>query len=218
MGLDVYIEAADAPASKVNPDHLFKVDYWRSSYNEGGINHVLENLGIPTLWEIAGVTEAMVSNAWDSDPAKEDDPHNGEIHLNWKLVQTNADEAVTLLRAAPDLAVMFEPGVDLRPQDGTISSEGQAMDYVLAQLMEHPVKDGPIPFSSWSNAKGFFTHETLAVKGIVRGEGFMGAGHYIVYEADAEGRNSYVESLEIVKESADWALSLDENPGVIWSH
>jgi hypothetical protein len=221
MGLDVYIEAADAPTSKVNPDHLFKVDYWRSSYNEGGINRILGNLGIPTLWDIAGVTEDMVSNAWDPDPSKEDDPRNGEIHLDWKRVRANADEAVILLRAAPDLGVMWEQPNDLRPQDGIIDTESKAMDYVIDQLAEHPhKKDDPMPFTSWTNAKGFFTHNPLAVKGIVRGKGFGGDGHYIVYEIDDgdEGRASYIESLEIVKESADWALSLDENPGVIWSH
>lgn len=35
------------------PEHLFKIGYWRSSYNSGGINHVLEDLGLPTLYWVA---------------------------------------------------------------------------------------------------------------------------------------------------------------------
>ena len=35
-------------------DHLFKLGYFRSSYNDGGIERILMNMGLPTLHEVFG--------------------------------------------------------------------------------------------------------------------------------------------------------------------
>ena len=34
------------------PDHYFKLGYFRSSYNSGGIERILRNLGLPTMDDI----------------------------------------------------------------------------------------------------------------------------------------------------------------------
>ena len=55
MGLDVYLKVGDTYVeflSRKYPDHLFKIGYFRSSYNESGINYVLESRGLPTLWTV----------------------------------------------------------------------------------------------------------------------------------------------------------------------
>lgn len=45
---------AKVPESKVDPEHMFKLNYLRSSYNDGGINHVLRNAGVMDLYGIFG--------------------------------------------------------------------------------------------------------------------------------------------------------------------
>ncbi len=43
--------------SKKYPSHMFKIGYFRSSYNDGGINQVLQRIGLPTLGTIFGETK-----------------------------------------------------------------------------------------------------------------------------------------------------------------
>src|SRR5690606_13005631 len=38
--------------SALHPENIFKVGYFRSSYNSSGINSVLYNIGVPTLNDI----------------------------------------------------------------------------------------------------------------------------------------------------------------------
>lgn len=41
--------------STMYPDHLWKIGYFRSSYNSSGINFLLENLNLPRLNDILGI-------------------------------------------------------------------------------------------------------------------------------------------------------------------
>jgi hypothetical protein len=56
MGLDKWgvhlsrVEIHDD--SSLHPEHMFKIGYFRSSYNGGGINNVLGNIGIDDLYAI----------------------------------------------------------------------------------------------------------------------------------------------------------------------
>lgn len=46
--------SVEAPPSAIDPDHYFKVGYFRSSYNESGIDKVMRKAGLPGLGEIMG--------------------------------------------------------------------------------------------------------------------------------------------------------------------
>lgn len=46
------IQEFDEAASKIYPDHKFKIGYYRSSYNDGGIERVMRKIGLPGLHEI----------------------------------------------------------------------------------------------------------------------------------------------------------------------
>jgi hypothetical protein len=39
------------------PDHYFKIGYFRSSYNESGINRILKNMDLPTLNEVFNISD-----------------------------------------------------------------------------------------------------------------------------------------------------------------
>ena len=41
--------------STIDPKHLFKLGYFRSSYNERGIERVMRNINLPGLHDIFGV-------------------------------------------------------------------------------------------------------------------------------------------------------------------
>ena len=55
MGLDVTLykgsQSMEQP-SALHPDHLFQRGYFRSSYNESGINSLLASVELPTLYDI----------------------------------------------------------------------------------------------------------------------------------------------------------------------
>lgn len=38
--------------SRKYPDGMFEIGYWRSSYNDAGINHVLKDMGLPDLYDV----------------------------------------------------------------------------------------------------------------------------------------------------------------------
>lgn len=48
---DKYDDIPKTPSKKY-PEHLFRIGYIRSSYNEAGINHYLADRGLPTLYDI----------------------------------------------------------------------------------------------------------------------------------------------------------------------
>lgn len=52
-GMQDYIEP-----SKRHPENYFKIGYFRSSYNEGGINNVLDLLDLPDLYDIFEVEDS----------------------------------------------------------------------------------------------------------------------------------------------------------------
>ena len=96
MGLDVYLVRGPhvdgcsgdhvSIDSTRHPEHFFKIGYWRSSYNDGGINAVLRQYGLPDLYEMCGVDKN------DDAPA-----------MDWPRVLADATAAIMAFDAAADL-------------------------------------------------------------------------------------------------------------------
>lgn len=59
---------------------MFKIGYFRSSYNSGGINRVLANMGLPTLDEIMGANDNYV------------------FQPNWKKALENVESVIEQLK------------------------------------------------------------------------------------------------------------------------
>lgn len=218
MGLDVYLnksrfsknnqgEEEDVSTqieedSAKHPKHLFKVGYFRSSYNGGGLNRVLKNLGVPDLYDIFAVTE-----------------EGYYVKPNWVESLMRAEEAITKF----DEAIALNGSVQVAEEwffdwwkQGPSNGE-EAMKVYLAELAEKK-KANNFGFCAYSNQKGlFYLDAPLKVKAIIKGHSAFnlkkGAGKepavYVIFEEDSSW---YRQALEIVVETCQYVL---ENDGTL---
>lgn len=196
------------PSAKY-PDHYFKIGYFRSSYNAGGIDHVMKDLIDKRLSDICGA----------------DDEY--EFQPDWQMMKINAQAAINeinqqIQRAGGPVQVkcvaqnMFSNPADFR----AINNEKAAMDAYIAEHQSHSerkAKDGET-FSAYSNRNGeFYFDAPIEVHGIIPGvEKFAGERpcHYLIIKGDLDW---YVKAIEIVIETAEYVLS-QPDPDKFWLH
>ncbi len=221
--------------SERHPEHLFKIGYWRSSYNSGGIDRVMRDAIGLTLAEIAGV----------------EDPDDWRIAPDWPATWERAVAAREKLAAsiAEDGGVSihelsFNPFIDPKELP---TSRSEALERYRAQRKEHADQrakrraaleaEGKTPEeieeamewpSGWySNREGewFLRGEPLKVRAAIPGLGeFIGRTEprfYLVVEcAEGEGLQWYVDALDVVVETCEWVLAQDDPSRflLVWSH
>ena len=198
-------QKVELPSAKY-PEHLYKIGYWRSSYNAGGINNRFSTaLDKPGLYYVA-----FGSN---------DRPDEYHVRLDWHAARARAVELLGLWNAYVaehgDLAVMeFAPNMFGWPQGmpPKPSSQREALEQFLAAKNRHGGGQ-PSPFgNSFSNYQGeFMLDAPLRVRAILHGTGgVLGQGQscvYVVYENGTEdGGNLYSTALEVVIETCDYVL------------
>lgn len=192
MGLDVYLQRGgthDEADSAVDTEHIFKRGYFRSSYNEGGINRVLSNAGCPDLYAIFQPPEG-----------------GGRFTPNWGDCLARAKSALDLYRAhlqtpAGRCHVSFEAVRDAKVQ---------TTDRALAVFQEEMAN--PVPFDAWSNGKGAFWKEPARLRAAIPGNQWGRDGLYLIFERPplAEGERDWYESaLMIVVETLEYVLASD---------
>lgn len=177
----------EQPSAK-HPDHMFKVGYFRSSYNEGGIERVLANNGVPGLYAIFGVG---------------DDDYR--VTPNWTEALRRARVALAEFQAKNDGLSVQEV------RSGVISRHGggpqSAADALISARIELSKEDKPFGGNAYSNARGdFFPGEPQQVVAIIQGKpGFLGTGVYLITKGD--GLDWYEQALEIVVETCEYVLA-----------
>lgn len=124
--------------SKTDPQHMFKVGYFRSSYNNGGFNQVLHRKGIPDLYDIF-------------DPGDE-----YYVFPKWQTALKNVNEAIETLERVKNepngdldvVEIQFNPFIPVNelPTDSA---------QVLTKVKEN-LKQDHGGFGSYSNRLGFF--------------------------------------------------------------
>ena len=137
MGLDIYLHNKDGEIEIDDPeypDHLFKIGYFRSSYNPSGLNNVLGKLGVDDLYGIF------------------DCPGEGKIVPDWEESKATAVATLTKLhemKRSPDSMekverVAQEASFDVIVLDGSVEDWLErrmqsieivirTIDYVLSQ-------------------------------------------------------------------------------------
>jgi len=183
-------------ASAKYPEHLFKIGYLRSSYNDGGINRILRVMlgkDLASIFAVDGETY-KVKPDWSASLERARallDEFNAhvETHGFYRVMTSRHNPYITSASLPTDEAAalkIFE-GVN-KTQKGSFGS-----------------RDGD-----------FFLTEELRVKAIIPGTtNLMGSAQclYVVYEGDHQW---YRQALEIIVEMCEWVLAQPVDPAVEW--
>jgi hypothetical protein len=177
--------------STKDADHMFKIGYFRSSYNGGGINNVLRQNGVMDLYGIFGA-----DNKYNFSP-------------DWNAALENVKKAIADFTplAAENIACMFIDGIDM------VSSEEEAMSKFRKIAEKHKKDGGPFAGSGFSCREGHFYLGKAAIKtlGFIPGKDCLGRpGMYVIYQVEKENndkQNWYITALQIVQETIEWVLA-----------
>lgn len=165
--------------SDIDPEHLFKIGYFRSSYNESGINSVLRDLGLLDLY---GIFE-QVGEEYCFKP-------------NWDNALANTIETISALKNAPPFGVHDLYSFGIGSYD--ISDGKDALEIFMKEKETH--KNG----GSYSNQKGeFYLTEPLKVHGFIEGRKYNNRCIFVITDANYDW---HITALEIVKQTIEWVL------------
>jgi len=174
--------------SSLYPEHLFKIGYFRSSYNSGGINSVLRRTIGKDLYDIF-------------QPDLQDEYY---IRPDW-------NKALTI---ATQIKEEFEQHVHRCPFDvisesfryvsKEINSDKEALEVFMKEYEDTKKR----VFDNYSNSNGtFYLGENfLKVRGVITAKNKLGDCCYIIYEKPSE-EYWIKEALEIVIETINYVLS-----------
>lgn len=188
--------------SKLYPDHLCKIGYLRSSYNEGGFDRVCRQMINKDLYWIFG---------------KDNDDYM--FQPNWQETLTRAqqvkEELLEKIKESNGHRVMC---IDSFIGSNFISSENEAMDLFTKELNKKRY------FDNYECIAGYFhMKDPIKVKAFIWGKNkILGERNclYVVYETDEEsGLDWYLQMADIIIENCKYVLSLPnkDNVYLAWS-
>lgn len=184
-------------ASTIDPENLFKVGYFRSNYNEGGINNIMRTRGLPTLDDILGYqNEYEFHPDWDTSLQRVNDAiQQYESHLASNIGNLDIFEARSL------------------PPHGA-KDKTDALKIFRAEL------EGSMQRGDWySNRAGNFIPKGIRVLGIVdkalepqsnnRIENFLNTPSvFVIYEKESDEKEDwYLTALKIVRETIEYVIA-----------
>lgn len=192
--------------SKKHPEHMFKVGYFRSSYNDGGINNVLRNEGLKCLYDIFGRGREE-DYCWAPD---------------WEESLANAKQVLSQLKEIKDRKYAVTK-VDLGAiglRENIVSSEFEALKVFEKNVESHKTSKGG--FNWYSSSEGhFFLGEPPKLLAAIQGKcDFIRSQVpcvYLVYETKNPHLKWYYEAIEIVIETIEYVLKQDK-PNEFYFH
>ena len=221
MGLDIYLNSKaeiendsvrEEVPSIAHPDHLCNRRYLRSSYNSSGFNSaVVDYIGEDT--DLYAIFDGLTVDDYDVALVPEDIP------VLEKAKQRALDVAQRL-RDSDALRVEALGSPSIGAADH-LWSELPSAHAVLEWYRDETKRPASPWGGAYSCAKGFVAHEGFTVLAITLGRDVLGRpSPMVVYRADAETKQSYVATAEIVAEFCDEAIMLIERDGeafMTWS-
>ncbi len=186
------IESIERP-SALYPQHLFKVGYFRSSYNGGGINNVLERLGVPNLYDIV--------------QPQEDDYY---VRCDWAQALQRVDAAIAQFKATQEGPTA---GIDVMPirfnhfiPMGELPKSEREVLAIMAKHLAREHRGG-----GYGCREGDFFPEGLKIVAAIPGvDDTLGTQPcvYLAYEKASKGEDDwYLQALRIVKETFEYVLA-----------
>lgn len=202
-------EHIELPSERVEGDTLFKIGYFRSSYNSGGINSVLRDAGLPDLYHI--FPEGNDGYIFAPDWAKALDRCKDVI----AQFETECEEGGRLTFRATDFAARGPY------HDPTPTNEAEALELFMQEyesvkerdlkLKEKGEEKHPFMSNNYGNGKGtFMFDDPYEAVGFIGGTAFMGPCVYVIHRVKAELMDSYRDALEIVQETIEHVLNSGE--------
>ena len=181
------------------PEHLFKVGYFRSSYNGSGINSVFRKIGLLDLYGIMGVN--------DSDEY--------EVHHDWAVCLQNINEAINRYQAHLDSPIGKFSVMELSSIIDSASSAAEALDIFKKELERSNEKNGM--FNSYSNRKGDFYLDGLRVHAFIPSSDKWSPMYVIVSKEESAEEDWYLQALKIMRETCEYVLK-QEDPQNYYMH
>lgn len=175
------------------PEHYFKIGYFRSSYNSGGIERILKNLGVPGLGYIF------------FNESKEEYC----VHPDWESSLVRCEEVIELFKSKGAYRVNAVSGNIFR--ESNIKSEKDALSVFLEELSKNPE-------GGYSNINGeFYQREPIKVLAMIPGKTKIFNEQDCVYVITESDNSWYVQALEIVRDTIKYVLS-QENKDQYYLH
>lgn len=184
------VQEIDLPSARY-PEHLFRIGYFRSSYNSGGINHVLSNLGLPDLYHMMGVPDGEY-----------------EVHHDWAVCLQNIDETIASYQAHLSKPIGKFTVMELRQPINRVGSAEQALRLFEHELGNRDSTDSM--FDGYSNAHGEFYLGGLRVHALIPSSEKWTSMYAIVAKEETEEGDFYLQALEIMRETCEHVLKQDD--------
>lgn len=206
LGLDKYGDDVTGKESiEMNsekyPDHYFKIGYFRSSYNDGGIERILKNLGLPTMKDIF---------EYDGEYLFQPDWIQALINVKNVISEFKTKGAYRIQSVQ---ANMFSNEV--------VKSSQEAMNLFIKEVEKQKEYNETNPDRekfNYSNSHGeFFLAEPSKVLALIPGTTEFFGQRPCVYMVRESDNTWYIQALEIIQETIEWVLS-QENKEQYYLH
>ncbi len=201
-GCDTPLKKCIEEPSKLHPEHLFKVGYFRSSYNHGGINYLMREHIKTDLGAIMGFADEYC------------------FQPDWALSKQRALDAMAELRALDAKTKFRAIEIDVfnpfsAPPTVTNGAEAVAAAQPVIEDAMKPGKEHPFG-NDFANSTGLFllTSQPKCLAFVAACDDFMGRNTpkiFAIVEAkpgDVFGWS--IQALEIVVETCDYVLASGE--------
>lgn len=173
--------------SKNYPGHYFKMGYFRSSYNGGGINRVLKNLGLGDLYDIFN---------------KNHDEY--VFQPNWKESLERVNNLIEEFKLKGAYRVEAISGNWFK--ENGIKSEEQALQVFLKESEAHKGSD-----YNYSNSNGhFYMSDPIKVLALIPGKQTILGERDCTYVITESDNSWYIQALEVVKETIEFVLESED--------
>lgn len=177
--------------SEKHPEHMFKIGYFRSSYNEGGIERILKNMGLPTMKDV-----------FDYDGEYTFQP-------NWEQALINVKNLIDEFKQKGAYRV-HQVSSNIF-QEPTILSEKDALKAFLDEMKKDQEANEKYPEKekyNYSSIIGEFSfNEPIKVLAMIPGIHQFFGDRPCVYVVTESDNTWYIQALEIIQETIEWVLS-----------
>jgi len=171
------------------PDHYFKIGYFRSSYNEGGIERILKNLDLPTLHDV-------FLDGEDQDYY---------VKPDWQKALEKVESLISEFQKKGAYRVR---AVYPEKFGGEIpKSESEALKIFEEEVARHPNSD-----YNYSNGKGefFFAHPEKILAMIPGQNRYIFNDRPCIFVVSESDNTWYINALKIVKETCEFVLAKED--------